>query len=105
MADNESPRRGIPSAKHSPSFLLEFDTADDLFYRGFQCGEIWACLVDGVKEVQAIVSADNAEMVMRMTEATGYSFVGRYLTEQEMTDIDTGPGEWMAVLMRCPDDK
>ena len=100
MADDESPRRGIPSAKNSSGFLLEFDTADDLFHRGFQCGEIWACLVDDVEEIQVIISADNTEMVIRMTEAAGYSFSGRYLTEQEMIDLETGPGEWMAVLMR-----
>jgi hypothetical protein len=92
--------RGIRASSDSSDFLLEFDSASNDFYRGFQCGEIWACLIDGVKEIQSIISADNSEMILRMTEATGYSFEGRYLTEEEIHSLDLEPGEWMVVAMR-----
>ena len=98
MADTN--RRGIRISADSPEFLLEFDSDTDDFYRGFQCGEIWACLADNVPEVMAIISADNAEMIMRMTNAAGYEFEGRYLSEQENIAMELGPGDWMAVLMR-----
>ena len=101
MKEDTPDRRGIRASSQSPDFLLEFDTAANEFHRGFQCGEIWACLVDSVSEIQAIISADNCEMVMRMTEATGYSYEGRYLTQGEVDSLELGPGEWMAVLMRC----
>lgn len=100
MNENEPDRRGIRASKDSPDFLLEFDTPDPLFHRGFQCGEIWACLTDGVQEVNALITADNAEMVMRMTEATGYSFAGRYLTQAEIESLELEQGEWLAVLLR-----
>jgi hypothetical protein len=100
MSDRNPDRAGIRASLDSNDFLLEFDTADSEFHRGFQCGEIWACLVDEVQEVQAIVSASNAEMILRMTEVTGYSFEGRYLTEEESASLELGAGEWMAVLMR-----
>lgn len=51
-------------------------------------------------EVQAIISADNTEMVMRMTTATDYSFEARYLSEEEMIALEIEPGDWMVVLMR-----
>lgn len=102
MTEHKPDRAGIRASLDSGDFLLEFDTSDPEFHRGFQCGEIWACLVDEVQEVQAIVSANNAEMILRMTEATGYTFEGRYLTEEESLSLELGSGEWMAVLMRLP---
>lgn len=95
-------RAGIRASLDSDDFFLEFDTPDSEFHRGFQCGEIWACLVDKVQEVQAIISANNAEMILRMTQATGYSFEGRYLTEQESASLQLDAGEWMAISMRLP---
>lgn len=102
MKEHSPDRAGIRASLDSDEFLLEFDTSDSEFHRGFQCGEIWACLVDGVQEVQAIISANNAEMVLRMTEATGYTFVARYLNEEESQSLQLGAGEWMAVSMRLP---
>jgi hypothetical protein len=59
--------------------LLPFDTDDRQFARGFEAGRLWAALraipdepVEGV-----IVHADNAEMAMRMAEATGRRVVGQ----------------------------
>jgi hypothetical protein len=100
MNENKPSRRGIRASSESPDFLLEFDCPSNEFHRGFQCGEIWACLVDQVPEVQAIISADNTEMVMRMTTATGYGFEARYLNSEELIALDIEPGDWMVVLMR-----
>jgi len=104
-SESNSERRGIRADADSSDFLLEFDTVDNEFQRGFECGEIWACLTDGVLEVHSIISASNAEMVMRMAEATNYSYQGRYLSEREASDLKIGPGEWMIVVMRSSDDE
>lgn len=104
-SDNSSGKRGIRADPESTDFILEFDTIDDEFQRGFECGEIWACLTDEVEEVHSIISAKNAEMVMRMSEATGYSYTGRYLSEKEMESLQIGPGEWLIVVLRCNNDK
>lgn len=103
-SNSESDKRGIRSHADSDEFLLEFDTLDEEFQRGFECGEIWACLSDGVMEVHSIITATNAEMVMRMSEAANYSYEGRYLTEDEAASLDIGPGEWMVVVMRAEYD-
>lgn len=103
-ANDSSGKRGIRVDADSTDFLLEFDTLDDEFQRGFECGEIWACLTDGVLEVHSIITASNAEMVMRMAEATDYSYQGRYLTEKEAEDLKIGPGEWMVIILRTNSD-
>jgi hypothetical protein len=103
MKNYDEDRRGIRASSESADFLLEFDTPAIDFHRGFQCGEIWACLVDQVPEIQAIVSAENSEMIMRMTSAANYQFEGRYLTQSEIDSLELGPGEWMTVVMRLTD--
>jgi hypothetical protein len=103
-SDNSSERRGIRAEPDSTDFILEFDTTDEEFQRGFECGEIWACLTDEVEEVHSIISARNAEMVMRMAEATEYSYIGRYLTDAEIKSLQIGPGEWLVVVLRSKDD-
>jgi hypothetical protein len=99
-SEDNSERRGIRAGAGSSEFMLEFDSAHEEFQRGFECGEIWACLTDDVPEIMAIITADNAEMVMRMTEATQYSFEGRYLTRDEVKSLDLNSGEWLVVVMR-----
>lgn len=103
MRAYDSDRRGIRVSPDSTEFLLEFDTPDPEFQRGFECGEIWACLTDKVLEVQSIISASNAEMIMRMAEASNYDFDARYLTPEQAEKLDIGPGEWMIVVMRLKD--
>lgn len=100
MRANDPGKRGIRLSPDSTDFILEFDTTDTEFQRGFECGEIWACLSDDVLEIHSIVSAQNAEMIMRMSEATNYSFDARYLTETEKANLDIGPGEWMIVVLK-----
>lgn len=99
-SESNSEKVGIRGNLDSDELILEFDTLSEDFQRGFECGEIWACLTDDVEEVQSIISAKNAEMVMRMAEATGYSFMGRELSQQEINAIKVGPGEWMVVVLR-----
>jgi hypothetical protein len=103
-SDSSSDKRGIRATPDSPDFILEFDSIDSEFQRGFECGEIWACLTDDVEEVHSIITADNAEMVMRMAEATGYTYSGRYLSDKESEALQIGPGEWLIVVLRNAND-
>ncbi len=102
-SESNSERMGIRASKDSKDFLLEFDTTSEDFMRGFECGEIWACLADGVEEIRAIVTADNAEMIIRMAEAADYSYQGKELTDDEAAELDLGLGEWMIVVMYSKD--
>lgn len=49
--------------------LLPFDTDDEQFVRGFEAGRLWEMLKRGEPFDQAF-HASNAEMVLRMAEAT-----------------------------------
>jgi hypothetical protein len=54
--------------------LLSFDTADAEFARGFEIGRLWAMLrADPDEELSECVHAANAEMLLRLAEATGRS--------------------------------
>jgi hypothetical protein len=50
--------------------LLPFDTDDAEFARGFEAGRLWALLRDSDDEVVECIHASNAEMAMRLAEAT-----------------------------------
>lgn len=106
MRSNEDPaRRGIKVNLDSEEFLLEFDTPSDDFMRGFECGEIWACLADGVEYLHSIISASNALMVMRMADAADYDFEAFELPSASVDVLRLGPGDWMSVVMRPKDGK
>jgi hypothetical protein len=51
--------------------LLPFDTEDAEFARGFEAGRLWALLRGTDDEVIETVHAANAEMILRLGEATG----------------------------------
>lgn len=54
--------------------LLTFDRtaeADEPFAHGFECGRIWALCQSDADEVIETVHAANAEMMIRIAEATG----------------------------------
>jgi hypothetical protein len=54
------------------ALLLTFDDETAEFARGFECGRLWALLRDEPDdEVEEYVHAENAEMLLRMAEATG----------------------------------
>ena len=56
------------------ALLLTFDTDELEFARGFEAGRIWAMLRAGqASAIVETVSAANAEMVIRMAEATGFT--------------------------------
>lgn len=58
------------SERYAP--LLAFDTDDPEFARGFEAGRLWTLLRESPDEpIDANVSATNAEMVLRIAEATG----------------------------------
>jgi hypothetical protein len=50
---------------------LEFDTNSLEFARGFEAGRLWEQLKDGSEPVDQNVMAQNAEMMLRLAEATG----------------------------------
>lgn len=101
-----SDNRGIKASMDSEEFILRFDSESDEFARGFACGEIWACLTDDVAEVHCVTTVDNIEMIMRMAEATNYSFEARDLTDQEFDALrfEDSPDSWLVVVMRQEDN-
>jgi hypothetical protein len=51
--------------------LLAFDTDSADFIRGFEIGALWVLLAErGDAEVEEYVHASNAEMIMRLAEAS-----------------------------------
>jgi hypothetical protein len=54
------------------SLLLAFDSDEPAFARGFELGRIWTLLQSSPDdEVSEHAHASNAEMLLRMAEATG----------------------------------
>jgi hypothetical protein len=60
-----------PSTPNGHTCLLPFDTDDGEFVRGFEAGRLWALLRETDEEVVETVHAANAEMILRLSEATG----------------------------------
>ncbi len=58
--------------------VLAFGTDDPEFTRGFEAGRIWQATEDG-QPWSGLVSAPNAEMVMRIAESRGMTFRGEVL--------------------------
>jgi hypothetical protein len=62
--------------------LLPFDTDEPEFCRGFEAGRLWALLgSEPHEEIEEYAHATNAEMLIRMGEATG-----RVVTAELMAD-------------------
>ena len=52
--------------------LLQFDTDDEAFAKGFEIGRLWTALEhDPDAELEAVAHASNAEMLLRVAEAHG----------------------------------
>lgn len=102
-------RRGIKSSFEDSDFLLEFNNSTEDFRKGFECGEIWACLSDGVDYVRSIISSDNTEMIMRMVDAVNtklhenYLFEGFEVPTAAIDTLELGPGDWIIVTIRKAD--
>jgi hypothetical protein len=60
--------------RHSLHCALAFDTSDPEFIRGFEAGRLWALAqMQPDEEVEDYAHATNAEMVLRIAEATDRS--------------------------------
>ncbi|MET0462869.1 MAG: hypothetical protein ABW007_06935 [Chitinophagaceae bacterium] len=67
--------------EHEYELVLAFDSDDPEFTRGFEAGAIWEQM-KGRTDFNCIIHANNAEMVMRMAKAKGYSFHGEEMNEE-----------------------
>ncbi len=66
--------------------ILAFDTDDERFVHGFECGRIWALLAQHDRPIKVLAHKVNAEMLLRMAEATG-----RHV---QTTDLDDDENEY-----------
>ena len=64
--------------------VLAFDTDSPEFVRGFEAGKLWHRLQEP-GEVEQLLHTENAEMIMRMAEATGRTFTGENVSDGWMT--------------------
>jgi diphthamide synthase (EF-2-diphthine--ammonia ligase) len=53
------------------SLLIAFDNETPDFARGFECGRVWALMREDDSEHSFEMHTDNAEMVLRLAEASG----------------------------------
>jgi hypothetical protein len=67
------------------SLLLEFDNESNDFTLGFECGRIWAILQLREEPFDCEVHAENAEMILRMAEATNRSVQSKELGDGWLT--------------------
>ena len=75
------------------SLLLPFDTSSPEFARGFESGRLWALLCERPEEIVVETAhAANAEMLIRMGEATG-----RPVCAELLDDV------WIEVTFGLPD--
>lgn len=79
--------------EENPVLMLEYDSSNPEFARGFQCGMIWQLLHGGINEFEIPVYVTNAEMVMRMAEVAGYSYTAKYENESEVGEEH----DWMLI--------
>jgi len=76
------------------SCLLHFDTDDAEFGRGFEVGRIWALLRATDDAVIETMHIANAEMILRLAEATGREVCATELDdhwiEARFAEVDGG---------------
>ena len=65
------------------ALVLPYDTDNPEFVRGFEAGVLWQQM-DSNHHLQVSIHASNAEMVMRMAEAKGFSFRAEPVDEMWM---------------------
>jgi hypothetical protein len=77
------------SEEHTFSLVLAFDSDDPEFARGCEVGTVWEALrhTDPWDSHSATVYGSNAEMMLRIAEATG----------RPLTTHDSDP-DWISVL-------
>jgi hypothetical protein len=67
-----------PNENHKMNLIFPFDSDHPEFVRGFEIGALWERLKAG-GPCEATLHATNAEMAIRLAEATGRSFTGEDL--------------------------
>jgi len=72
------------------SLALEFDRPDHEFAMGVEIGRLWE-LAKGDDELRETIHAENAEMVVRIAEATGREFSAEIV--DEWAEVWLGPNE------------
>lgn len=72
------------------NLVLAFDTDEPEFTRGVEAGILWERMVHEA-HIEQLVHAENAEMVIRMAEARGWTFAGEAVDEH-----------WLRVTLVAP---
>ena len=65
--------------------VLQFDTDSPEFIRGVEVGRIWERLKNEDEEVLVMIHATNAEMIMRISEATDRPVISEEHDDRWMT--------------------
>lgn len=90
-ADDPANADAGDDGEHRWGLVLAFDSDDPEFTRGFEAGRIWQA-TEEARPWSGLVSAGNAEMVMRIAESRGMTFRGEYLGndwyEVEIGDVE-----------------
>ncbi len=88
--------------EHGHSLLLAFDTPGSDFVRGVEVGRLWERLKSDDPVVEQ-VHASNAEMLLRMSEATGRALRADILDDEWLLAHFDAPA-WAVGLERPTDD-
>lgn len=75
------------------SLLLAFDSDDPEFARGFEAARVWSAVRLIEHAADFMVRAENAEMMLRIAEATG--------RQLRITELDD---EWMEAHFSAPSE-
>jgi hypothetical protein len=89
-------------SEHGFSPLLAFDTSGLDFVRGVEVGLLWERLKSG-EPVMEQVHASNAEMLLRMSEATGRPLTAEILDDTWLL-VEFDAPAWAAGQNRPTDD-
>lgn len=65
------------------NLVVPFDTEDESFLRGFQCGGLFEAMESSFDIITGMILASNAEMVMRMCEYKNYAFTAELIPGQD----------------------
>jgi hypothetical protein len=74
------------------ALVLAFDTDAPEFARGVEVGRIWERLSLEPEPLVQTIHASNAEMMLRIAEATGRS-VSAEIHDEVFATVEFGPGE------------
>lgn len=82
-ARDEGPQGGPANRRLVDGYacVLQFDTPGADFVRGVEVGRVWEALKHDPGPVEEIVHASNAEMILRIAEATARSVSSEELDE------------------------